>query len=226
MKGIRSQVEIVLAVPMPSLFTKPQTSAVFSKLLKQKNIEVIHDYHTGSVDTGKNTLISWDNRHLEYDLLVTIPTNMGADFIQRSKVGDELNFVTTNPYTLQSKNWQNIWVIGDASDLPASKAGSVVHFQFEPLIQNILSHLEGREPTSLFNGHVNCVVEAGYNKGVFLDFDYESETPPGKIPIPIIGPFSSLQESTFNYWAKQSIQWLYWNTLLRYGKLPNMTKVK
>jgi sulfide:quinone oxidoreductase len=145
---------------------------------------------------------------------------MGAEVIGRSGMGDELNFVPVDKYTLQSVKWENVWVIGDASNVPASKAGSVAHFMLEPLVKNILRHMDGLAPLPMFDGHANCFIETGFGKGALIDFNYDVEPLPGKYPLPGIGPFSLLQESSANHWGKLGFRWMYWNLLLKGSELP------
>src|SRR5439155_22127564 len=102
-----------------------------------KRINVVTDFNISRVDNEQHKIVSWDEKEVDYDLLVTVPTNMGDAAMERSGLGDELNFVATDRYTLQSKQYPNIFVLGDATDLPSSKAGSVAHFQSEVLTKNI-----------------------------------------------------------------------------------------
>ena len=219
-RGIRDKVEIVYATPLPGAFTKPKASAVLGEMLERKGIHLISEFDLGSVDAGENKIASWDEREIEYDLLVTIPTNMGSEVIARSGMGDDLNFVPIDKYTLQSDKWENIWVIGDAGNAPTSKAGSVAHFMLEVVIENLLRHMEGLEPKPKFDGHANCYIESGFEKGILIDFNYDVEPLPGKYPLPGIGPFSLLQETAANHWGKMSFRWIYWNVLLKGGELP------
>ncbi len=150
-----------------------------------------------------------------YDVLITIPTNMGDDCIGRSGMGDELSFIPTDRETLRSKQFENIFVIGDATDLPSSKAGSVAHFQADILIENLLSAIDGREMKAKFDGHANCFIESGFGKGILIDFNYDIEPLPGKFPLPGVGPFSLLKETRMNHYGKMMFRWMYWNLLLK-----------
>ena len=81
---------------------------------------------------------SYDGREVPFDLAVVIPLHGGADYVGRSPgLGDELDFVPTDEHTLQAKAAPNIFVIGDAANVPASKAGSVTHFEGETLVDNV-----------------------------------------------------------------------------------------
>jgi sulfide:quinone oxidoreductase len=145
---------------------------------------------------------------------------MGAEVIERSGMGDELNFIPTNKHTLQSDKWDNVWVIGDATNLPTSKAGSVVHFEADVLVENILRHMHGLEPLPDYDGHSNCFIETGFEKGLLIDFNYDTEPLPGKYPLPGIGPMDLLQESAMNHWGKLGFRWMYWHMLLKGEELP------
>ena len=219
-RGIRDKVDITFATPLPGAFTKPRASAVLGNMLEDRGIALEPEYAIMEVDNGKQVVRSYDEREIEYDLLVTIPVNKGADVIGASGMGDELNFIPTNKNTLQTDKWENIWIIGDAGNVPASKAGSVAHFMLDVVVENILRHMEGLEPLPKFDGHANCFIESGNEKGVLIDFNYDVEPLPGMFPLPGFGPFSLLKESPANHWGKMMFKWIYWNVLLKGGEMP------
>ncbi len=219
-RGIRDKVEIVYATPLPGAFTKPRASAILGGMLEEKGIALEPDFNIMEVDTGKQVIRSYDEREVAYDLLVTVPTVMGSDAIARSNLGDELNFVPTDKHTLRSRDWENIFIIGDAGNVPTSKAGSVAHFMLDVVVENLLRSIEGLEPLPKFDGHANCFIESGFEKGVLIDFNYDVEPLPGKFPLPGFGPFSLLQETYANHWGKMMFRWMYWNILLKGGEMP------
>jgi sulfide:quinone oxidoreductase len=219
-RGMRENVELVFATPLPGAFTRPRASAILGDMLERKGILLETDFNIEKADHEKKVIRSYDEREVPFDLLVTVPTNMGSEVIDRSTMGDELNFVPTDKHTLQSKKWENVWVIGDASDVPTSKAGSVAHFMLDILVENMLRHMEGFEPLPKFDGHANCFIESGFEKGILIDFNYDVEPLPGKFPLPGLGPFSLLKESAANHWGKMGFRWVYWNILLKGGELP------
>lgn len=219
-RSIRDKVEIIFATPLPGAFTKPRASSILGDMLQKKGILLEADYNIMEVDPTKQIVRSYDEREINYDLLVTIPTNMGDEVIERSGMGDELNFIPVDKFTLQSKKWENVWVIGDAGDTPTSKAGSVAHFMLDVLLENMLRHMEGMEPLPKFDGHANCFIESGFEKGILIDFNYDVEPLPGKFPLPGFGPFSLLKESSVNHWGKMMFRWVYWNMLLKGEEMP------
>lgn len=225
-KGMRDKVELTLVTPLDAAFTKPVAAQELGGFLKKKNINIVTEFNIGRVETDKHKIVSWDEREVEYDLLVSIPTNMGIRAIEDSGLGDELNFIPTDKHTLQSEAWENIFVIGDATNLPASKAGSVAHFEADVLTENLLSVIDGKPMTESFDGHANCFIESGDGKGLLIDFNYEVEPLPGKFPLPGVGPFSLLKETKMNHMGKLAFKWIYWNLLIKGKELPIDSKMK
>jgi sulfide:quinone oxidoreductase len=219
-RAMRDKVELVFTTPLSDVFTKPRAAKILGGMLEEKGIQAITDFNIMEVDNAKQVIRSYDEIEVEYDLLVSIPTHKGSDVIERSQMGDELNFVPTDKHTLRSLNWENIFVIGDASNVPTSKAGSVAHFMLDVLVENLLRSIEGLELVPKFDGHANCFIESGFDKGVLIDFNYDVEPLPGKFPLPGFGPFSLLHESHSNHWGKMMFRWIYWNILIKGGEMP------
>jgi sulfide:quinone oxidoreductase len=219
-RGVRDRVEIVYVTPLPGAFTKPTCSTTLGYMLDERKIALETDYMVERIDVENKALVSYDEREVPFDLLVTIPLNMGADFVARSGLGDELNFVPVDKHTLQSKANPNIFAIGDASDIPASKAGSVAHFAVEIFTDNFLELIAGKPMTGSFDGHANCFIEAGDGKGLLIDFNYDTEPLKGKYPLPLVGPMSLLKETRANHAGKLAFRWIYWNVLLPGHSMP------
>jgi sulfide:quinone oxidoreductase len=219
-RGIRDRVELVYATPLDSAFTKPACSRVLGSILDDHGIKLETEFNAGSVDAEKHVLRSWDEREIPYDLLVTIPTHSGAAFIERSGLGNDSAFVPTDKQTLAAKGHPDIFVIGDATDVPASKAGSVAHFEGEIVLENLIRAARGESPLPSFDGHTNCFIETGDRKAILIDFNYETEPLPGTFPLPVVGPMALLKESLINHMGKLAFRWLYWNVLLPARRLP------
>ncbi len=219
-QGMREKVEITYVTPLEGAFTKPVASKYLGDMLEERSIALEPDFLVERIDPETKTLVSYDEREVPFDLLVTVPLNMGSEVIARSGLGDELSYVPVDRETLLSKKYDNIFAIGDASDIPASKAGSVAHFAMEAFPENFLRHVQGLAMTNKFDGHANCFIETGHGKGLLIDFNYETEPLPGKYPLPGIGPFSLLKETEMNHWGKVMFRWIYWNVLLPGKELP------
>jgi sulfide:quinone oxidoreductase len=219
-RGIRDRTELTYATSLDGAFTKPIASKRLGGLLADKGVEVVTEFNAGEVDAERGRLVSYDGREVEFDLLVTIPLHGGAAYVERSEgLGDAFGFVPTDKQTLQAKAAPNVFALGDATDLPSSKAGSVTHFEGEVLSENIERFLAGRELLSRFDGHANCFIESGFKKALLIDFDYEHEPMPGRF-----GVLPLLKESRLNHVAKLAFQQVYWHALLPARPMPLPTR--
>jgi sulfide:quinone oxidoreductase len=221
-RGIRKKTEITFATPLDGAFTKPVASAHLGDLLERKGIKLETEFAAGEVDGEAGVLRSYDGRELPFDLLATVPLHGGAAYVERSPgLGDVLGFVPTDPATLQAKAKENVFVLGDATDLPTSKAGSVAHFEGEVLVENVARYLARREPLPEFDGHANCFVETGFHRALLIDFNYETEPLPGRFPTRF-GPLPLLKESHVNHLGKLAFEWMYWHALLPGRGIPGV----
>lgn len=219
-RGVRDRVELVYATPLEGAFTKPRASALLGELLARRNIQVLGDFLLDQVAGDRRQLKAYDGRLVDYDLMVSIPLHAGAEVISRSGLGDAGGWFPTDRGTLQSRQHPDIFALGDATDLPSSKAGSVAHFQGEVLIENVHRFIAGRPLEPGCDGHSNCFIETGFGKAMLIDFNYDTEPLPGRFPLPGVGPLALLEESEANHWGKLAFKWIYWNVLLEGRELP------
>jgi sulfide:quinone oxidoreductase len=219
-RGIRDRVEIVYVTPLDGAFTKPVAAAHLGHLLAERGIAVETDFLIERIDADTKALVSYDEREVPFDLLVTVPLNKGADFLAGSGLADHLNYVQVDKHTMQSRHVPNVFALGDAADLPTSKAGATVHYSVEVFVENFLQLARGLPMTHAYDGHANCFVESGNGKGLLLDFNYETQPLPGRYPLPGVGPFALLEESELNHAGKLMFKWAYWHVLLRGRELP------
>jgi sulfide:quinone oxidoreductase len=219
--GVRDRVELTYVTPLDGAFTKPVASATLAGLLEEKGVELVTEFNTGEVDGPGGRLVSYDGREVGFDLAVVVPLHSGATYVGRSPgLGDELNFVPTDEHTLQSKARPNVFVIGDAANLPVSKAGSVSHFEGEVLVENVRRFLAGEMLDASYDGHVNCFIESGFHKALLIDFNYDTEPLPGHYPTSVGLPL--LKESRLNHLGKLMFQSFYWHSLLPGRDIPGI----
>ena len=220
-RGIRDRVELSYVTPLDAAFTRPVASQRLAGMLADKNISLVTEFNTGEVDGEGGRLVSYDGRELPFDLAVVIPVHGGAPYVGRSPgLGDALGFVPTDEHTLQAKASPDIFVIGDAANVPASKAGSVTHFEGETLVENVRRHLAGEPLIEGFDGHANCFIETGFGKALLIDFNYDTEPLPGHYPTRVGLPL--LAESRLNHLGKLMFQSFYWHSLLPGRDIPGI----
>ncbi len=218
--GVRNDIELELVTPLPGAFTKPMASAALGKLCEDKNIKITPNFDLAEVNAADKIITSARGDEVNYDLLVAIPPHFGAQVIIDSEIGDPMGYIDTEHGTLKAKQYENMYVVGDATNVPASKAGAVAHYESDIIVMNLLREIDGQEPLPEFDGHSTCFICTGYEKASLIDFNYKVEPLPGKYPFPGLGPFTLLGESYFNYWGKMMFKWVYFNMMLKGKELP------
>jgi sulfide:quinone oxidoreductase len=220
-RKMRDKVEITYVTPLDAAFTKPVAAQRLGGMLEERGIALETEFNTGEVDGEGGRLVSWDEREVPFDLAVVIPLHGGQPYVGRSPgLGDDLDFVPTDPATLQSNAKPNVFALGDATNVPASKAGSVTHFEGEVLVENIRRFLAGEELDGSYDGHANCFIETGFGKAMLIDFNYEQEPVSGHFPATVGMPL--MKESRMNHLGKLMFQWFYWHALLPGRDIPGI----
>lgn len=218
--GCRDQVDIEFVTPLDNVFTKPVAAKALASVASQKNIKVTPYFDLAQVNANEKTIESHKGEKVAYDLLVTIPPNMGDSVLIDSDISDPVGYVPTDNHTLKAEGTERIFVLGDTTNVPTSKAGSVAHYMAYALVDNLIREIDGFEALPKFDGHATCFLASGFEKAILLDFNYKVEPLPGKFPFPGMGPFSLLEESMSNHWGKMMFRWVYWNLMMKGLDLP------
>ncbi|NTU91734.1 MAG: NAD(P)/FAD-dependent oxidoreductase [Chlorobiaceae bacterium] len=213
-KGIRHKSEIELVTPLPGAFTKPKATAIFTEAAKEKNIKITTQFELSEVNGKERYIESMKGDKVSYDTLVIIPTTQGDSVISQCGLDDGIGFVPTHHNTLQALKHERVYVIGDATNVPTSKAGSVAHYEADVVVFNIMAEIHGVKPEEIFDGHSTCFIVYEKGKSSLIDFNYKIEPLPGQFPLPHMGPFSLLKPTKMNWYGKLGFEPLYWNVLL------------
>ena len=205
-RGIRDRSEITFLSPLNRAFTIESASKLVQPLMAKRGIKLVTFFNAESVEPATNVVTSLEGEKAEYDLLVLVPPHRGQRVIEKSDLGTSAGWIPTDPATLQHKNAERIFAIGDATDLPISKSGSTAHFEAPVVASRIASLVHGTAPRESYGGRVMCFLETGGRRSTALRFDYEHP------PVP---PSPS--------WHWHAAKWLfnrlYWTTVPR-GRIP------
>ena len=218
--GVRDKVELEFVTPLDNVFTKPVAAKALAQVAEQKKIKVTPYFDLAQVNASEKSIESQQGQKVHYDLLVSIPPNMGDKALIDSNISDPVGFVPTNNHTLKAENADRVYVIGDTTNVPTSKAGSVAHYMAYTLVENLIREIDGYPALPKFDGHATCFLASGFEKAILLDFNYKVEPLPGKFPFPGMGPFTLLKESMSNHWGKMMFRWVYWNLMMKGLDLP------
>ncbi|MBE3593808.1 MAG: NAD(P)/FAD-dependent oxidoreductase [Candidatus Carbobacillus altaicus] len=198
-RDFRKSVEIKYTYPIGRIHALQSVADWALPHFIEREIQYETYFNMERVDPERKVVITMDGAEHPFDLLISIPIHQGAEVIRRSGIGDELGFIPTDRTTLKMIDQEDVYVIGDATNLPISKAGSTAHYQAEVLVKNITDRIQGRPETTLYGGKVACFLESSLGEASFITFDYHHPPHPA-------------QESEMLHWFKGMYNELYWLT--------------
>jgi sulfide:quinone oxidoreductase len=200
-RGLRDKSEIKLLSPLNRAFTIEATSKLVQPILAERGIELMGFFNVESVDPIEKTVTSLEGETVNYDLLVLVPPHRGQQLIEDSALGDERGWVPVDKNTLKHTKFENVWAIGDTTNIPISKSGSVAHYEASVAAEEILAAAHGMAaPEHVYDGKVMCFLETGHGQATTIRFDYDH---------PPVSP----SPSRFWHWAKVLFNKSYWHTV-------------
>jgi sulfide:quinone oxidoreductase len=175
-RGLRDRSELHYCSPIGRAFTIESVSEMATPILAEKGIELHTFFNVETIDPERHVVNSLEGEELPYDLLILVPPHRGMPVVIESGLAPAAGWIATDPHTLEAKGQERVFVIGDATDLPLSKAGSTAHFEAPIIAERIAAAVAGREPDAVagsYSGKVMCFFEVGDGKGTLLQFDYD-----------------------------------------------------
>lgn len=200
-RGVRDKTEMVYTYPIGRAHSIQAVADWVTPELETRGVRLETFFNLESVDAGHGVAHALEGTELLYDLLVTVPSHQGDELGANSKLAGAGNWYPTDRSLLNLNGHRDIFVLGDATDLPVSKAGSVAHFQAELLADNLVNLLtEGRPPSCQYDGRAFCFIETGLDRATYIAFDYLH-------PPTVLSPTKSV------HWFKQTYNQIHWANL-------------
>ena len=194
-RGVRDDIEITYTYPIQRLHGVKPVAEWMVPRFEARNIDTQTFFNVDEVEDG--TLHTIEGKELDYDLLVGVPEFEPSPLIQQAGLGEDWMEVDKN--TLESDHAEDVYGVGDTTNLPTSKAGSVAHYASGTVVSRIASQVRGQVPTEKFHGKTVCFIEAGTEEGTFIEFGYGRE--------PVVR-----DQNKFLHWSKLAYNETYWLT--------------
>jgi sulfide:quinone oxidoreductase len=176
-------------------------------LLKERGVEVRTEFSPFRVDAAAGICEDFRGEKVAFDLLSIIPPHTGEDIMHKTEgLADPVGWVMCDKNTLRHRSFKNIYVLGDAGNLPSGKTASAARQQAAILARRIAAEVRGEEPTAAYDGNTVCPILTGFDKALFAEFNYSKS-------------LSSARENRFRWFLHVFLlRWLYWRYILR-GRL-------
>jgi sulfide:quinone oxidoreductase len=204
-RGMRAATRLHFLSPLERTLAIPQAAAMVAPLLTERGVAVHSFVNVESIDPDRRRIHSLEGETFDYDLAVMVPPHRGAPVIADSGLGDSSGWVPTDPESLRVRGFDGLFAIGDATDLPISKAGSTAHFEAPVIAEQIVARIRGRAPDpvrSRYDGKVMCFLDVGRGRAAMLAFDYDR-------------PIRPLRPSRRWYVARRLFDRAYWSVVPR-----------
>ncbi|MBE3599290.1 MAG: NAD(P)/FAD-dependent oxidoreductase [Limnochordaceae bacterium] len=182
--GRRHDVELVYTYPINRVHSLPQVAEWAQAEFERREIRWETFFNVDRVDPEQRVVYSAEGGEYPYDLLISVPPHRGAPVVAASGLGDEQGFVPTDRYTLRGAGLENVYVVGDATNLPVSKAGSTAHYEADIVADNVAAAITGEPALRRYDGKVFCFIEAGDDRGTYIEFSYTR--PPRPAPASVM----------------------------------------
>ena len=119
-----------------------------------------------------------ENVEVSFDLLHITPPQKAPTEIGKSAVGSAKGWIPVDKETLQHVKYKNIFSLGDIAAVPMGKTGGSVRKQYKVLVDNLISVMEGKEPTAKFGGYTVCPLITDIGKVMLAEFDWTAKPTP------------------------------------------------
>jgi len=231
-RGIQRQARVIYGSATPSIYGIKEYAAVLNQVVERYGIDARFNHELVEVFPEKREAVfqlkddpAKQRVIIPYDMLHAAPPQSAPDFIRRSPLADPQKpregWVKVNKHTLQHVDYPNVFALGDVAGTPNSKTGASAARQAPVVVSNLLSILQGKDPSAADDGYVACPIVTGYGRMLLCEFDYTGR------PAPRIPVIDTLRER-YDMWLlkKYGLPWLYWNVWLRGRTVPFMSRTE
>ena len=180
-RGVRDSVQIDFYSPAP--ITLPAAGLEVSKqILELVNSEQIVFHNSCKIKSVESKKLIFENSEADFDLLLAVPPHIAPKVIYDSGLAKESGFI---PIDRDCKTpFENVFAVGDVTSLTVTenravpKAGIFAEGEGITVAQNIISKIQSKEESALFDGKGGCFIESGRDTASVLEVDMFSQPKP------------------------------------------------
>jgi sulfide:quinone oxidoreductase len=195
-RGILDKVKFQYTYPIGRLHSLAPVGEWAKGEFERMGVQTETLFNMKEVDGANHIIHSEEGTQQPYDLLVAVPPHKGMEVIEKNGLGQN-GWIPTDRHSLKMEGHDNVYVLGDTTNLPISKAGSTAHFEAEALAENLAAIIKLGEPVRDYDGKVFCFIEAGKDRATYAMFNY-NQPPAPKAPNKAV------------HWFKMAYNQLYW----------------
>ncbi len=195
-RGLSDKVQLHYTYPINRVHSLENVAKWAAPEMNRLGITYDTFFNLKEVDGANKVLKSEEGTEIKYDLLIAIPAHRGMEVVEKNGLGQN-GWIPTNRTKLNMEGRSNVFVCGDTTNIPISKAGSTAHFEADTLAENIAAVIKMGSPVRDYDGKVFCFIEAGKDRATYAMFNYQNPPDP-KAPTKAM------------HWFKMAYNKLYW----------------
>ena len=212
--GVRNRTDVIFASAKEGIFPVQKYKKSLLGVLERKRIITKFQHNLKEIRAGQKEAVfvngeTGEDVVMQYDMIHVTPPMSAPDFLKSSPLTDEGGWVSVDKDTLQHTKFDNVFSLGDCSNLPTSKTGAAIRKQAPVLVGNLLAHRAGRKPGKVYDGYTSCPLVTGYGSLILAEFDYDKQ------PAETF-PFNQAEERYSMYALKAyGLPRMYWHGMLK-----------
>lgn len=230
-QGTRDKVSLDYYTAAHELYDIPYFTPRLLEIYKERNVPINLNVRVKGVDTATKQV------HFEkiekvgeekivtpfiedYDFLHFTPPMSAPDFVREAGLGWTEGslaadaWVMVDKATLVHTKYPNIVSLGDVAGIPTSKTSAAIRVQVPIAAKNLISLMEGKEPTEKYNGYAACPIVTDYGHVLLCEFDYDKKAANSF-------PFSMMDTSK-ELWAAWALKVYFLKPMYFYGMLKGL----
>ena len=180
-RGVRDSIQIDFYSPAP--ITLPAAGPEVSKqILELVNSEKIVFHNSSKIKSVESKKLIFENSEADFDLLLAVPPHIAPKVIYDSGLAKESGFI---PIDRDCKTpFENVFAVGDVTSLTVTenmavpKAGIFAEGEGITVAKNIISKIQSKEDSALFDGKGGCFIESGRDTASIIEVDMFSQPKP------------------------------------------------
>lgn len=153
-----------------------QAKKVYLEHHEKKKVKVMDEVLGKEVEVEQDVVTP---RVEDYDLLSFVPPQSAPDFVRQAGLSWTEGKLAKDGWAMVDKKtlvhlaYPNIVSLGDVAGIPTSKTSSAIRIQLPIAVDNLLSIMQGKEPTKVYNGYACCPIVTDYGHVLLCEFDYD-----------------------------------------------------
>ncbi len=185
-KGNRDRTQFIYNAQTTNLFGVPVVHHRVTQFMHERDIAYRYNHVLTAIDPGSKvaTYATPDGDvQTEYDFINVVPPQRAPQVVRESGLAHpemwlDQGWIDVDRGTLRHLRYANIFGIGDINGVPRGKTAASVKWHLPVVEDHLISEIQGREGTQIFNGYTSCPLITRIGRALLVEFNYGPDLQP------------------------------------------------